>query len=138
MDNANLKPLDDCLFDAFTNKVYSDDCNPQNYPQMWAIIEGINRFDEGHTKFRPTQARQEHECVQGCEIEKNETYFKFLAGSHWTSDLVVCASCMAMILYFNRVGSLPPYEYSHWDINRNMPILIGKERRPRPETLIKW
>jgi hypothetical protein len=90
---------------------------------MWAIIEGINRIDLYHRDWRPTKARKEHECVRGCKIRDGNIYFQGEIGVGWDAYLKLCASCMAMILYYKEIYKLPPYIYSHWDIANNKPVL---------------
>lgn len=121
------KSLEDCLFDAFAN---SDWDNPQEESQLWAIREAASRG--GYTelgRFQDTTARKKHECVRGCKIKSNDTYFKMQIGAAWDANIKYCAGCVAMIMYFREVWKLPRYIYTHWDEVEKRPV-----RREEPES----
>lgn len=92
----------------------------QEKEHFWAIEEGFRRSDlnifYGHNLI-PT-ANKEHKCARGCQIEERDKYFNL---GDRSSPLKICASCMAMVLYFKNVHELPPYQYDYWDREKERP-----------------
>lgn len=108
--------LESLLFDAFADSRY---CNPQADKHMWAIQEGLRRLGYG---WQPKKAQKQHSCIRECKIEPGHTYFTISMGQVWGGELNICASCMAMILYFKEVYNLPVYAFSHWDATSGKPV----------------
>lgn len=113
MDNKSKEKLKTLLFDAFANPEY---CNVQDQSVFWAINEGRNRVPELELFGIPT-ARKQHNCVRGCQIHVGDVYF--VSDQFWSMKM--CASCMAMILYYLQVWNLPPYYYDYWDNELQCP-----------------
>src|SRR3972149_1508007 len=103
---SESKGLHECLFECFA---YTDFRNPQDAERLWAIREGIGRVNQHRVEWRAVTARKDHECMRGCAIKRNETYFQYaLSGVSWGGEWKFCAACMAMILYFKGVEHMPP------------------------------
>jgi hypothetical protein len=81
---------------------------------MWAIREGLHRIDPMRVEWHEVKANKDHVGTRGCAIKRNAVYFQLQSGAGWGSELKVCAACLAIILYFQRVHELPPYVKTHW------------------------
>ena len=92
---------------------------------MWAIQKGVRRAYSGYNRWRPTDARKDHECIRGCEIKRGDVYFKMDLGGGWGNDLKACAGCMAMILYFQGAYELTRHGfYTHWSFEEDAPVRV--------------
>lgn len=105
------------LFNAFTS---TDIWNPQEYSVFWAIEEGFNRTTNLKNDYRISTANKEHKCIRNCKIEIGEKYFTATYNWH---GIKLCVSCMAMILYFGKVWSLPTFMHDYWDEESKSPHL---------------
>jgi hypothetical protein len=117
--------LEDCLYLAFAGVKFYD---PQDPSRMWAILEGLERLKTLDSSWRSVDARKIHNCVRGCTIPAESTYFHWaLGGGAWDDRLKICASCMAMILFYKEVQHLPCCLYTHWDTEMQKPVKIPKD-----------
>ncbi len=66
-------------------------------------------------------SRKAHTCERGCKIEAGHRYFRE-AGSFVPTK--ICASCMAMILYYQKAWLFPVYQYDYWDEEKNAPHFV--------------
>ena len=102
------------LLNAFAN--FGD---AQEYRYFWAIEEGFKRTHmyDPYTSSIPT-ARKKHECERKCTINPGEKYFRL--GDQY-SPFKICATCMAMMLYFQKAHLLPAHQHDYWDKEKQRP-----------------
>ena len=108
--------LADCLFEAFANQ---SSCDPQDRRHMWAISEALRRMYPYSIQWEQTTSRKKGRCVRGCSIEEGHTCFR--QEGTGGDGLKVCASCLAMILYFRGIAD-SPYGDSLWDVEEETPF----------------
>ncbi len=135
------KSLKHCLFNAWAN-ANNHFCNPQEDELWWAIDEGLKRMQlyekelliankppdapyvfksELDFDWKVTESRKDHECIRCGKdgIKSGDYYYKHSDGSgSWSGYWKMCVSCIAMILYFNKVWLMPVQWYTHWDYDK--------------------
>ncbi len=114
------KKFRDLIYNAFANLFYF---NTQAAEVIWAIEEGVSRVPQLRATFTSPKATKDRKCMRGCEIKKGDEYFissENTSPEKLTPDKV-CASCMAMVLYFHHVWELPVFQYDYWDDIRQRP-----------------
>lgn len=108
------------LFNAFAN---SNDYNVQKREYFWAVEEGFHRVKEFEYSFNISHAQKEHKCMRNCKIQVGDKFFSPMR--NWSGGGKLCANCMAMILYYLKVGNLPVFEYDYWDDEKKEPHLAN-------------
>lgn len=123
----------ECLWIAATHVAEDDDgsslsiLSPQAERQMWAIQEGLRRTEalpNSEHRWQSVKARKKHECIRGCKINRGDIYFREDYIAAYSTGPVLCAGCMALVLYYQQVYNIPVVFRSHWDLEQQEPVLI--------------
>jgi hypothetical protein len=99
------------LLDVFVNTE-----NAQEDKRFWALDESCKCSKLLRNGFQIPTAVKAHSCVGGCSIETGEKCFKF---TDTFFGRKVCATCTAMIIYYQAVYFMPTYQHDNWNEKTN-------------------
>ena len=114
---ARFRDVERCLWEAFSSTNSPDSVQQERY--LWVIRECMERSRSfSGQAWRETKARKVFACVRGCEIKPGHFYYK--PGT--ATERKLCAGCMAMIFFYQRLYLVPPEFYTHWDWELQTPV----------------